>query len=541
VAARRSSMFGKAAAGRIVGTPEDDSLQGTDGNDVFDLRGGGYDSASGLAGRDVFYVGARAGSVEIDGGGNADIVILQGDYSDGLYLERIANLGHLGSLSLLSSANDLYGGGAAAANVYTLIASDRLVAAGQVLKVNAGGLGPGEPLFFDGSEETDGAFWIYGGKGYDTLRGGAGDDLFIFGPDGRYEYDRVDGGGGHDTIVLRGQYDTVFGDGGMTSNVETLRLLSSSDASFGGGGGGGPFHYTIELGDSSSRPGSLFTVDARGLQADETLVVDARDETDGPVRIHAGSGANYLFGGGGADQFVFGPGADPGAAVIHGGPGYDVLYLRGDHRVGLGFADMLNGVESVALLSRHDTGFGSGGGDGAFDYHLYLGDGVAAPGGSFTVNGSRLAADESMTIDGRDVLSGSLRIFGGAGDDELIGGAGADLIAGGGGGDILTGNGGADLFRFQSVGDGFDFIRDFAPGVDRIDLSRIDADPTAAGDQSFAFVGPETSAPPAGTVRVRYHDDIWVVEIHLDGDFLADLQIYLAPAGAPLTAADFLL
>ena len=59
-------------------------------------------------------------------------------------------------------------------------------------------------------------------------------------------------------------------------------------------------------------------------------------------------------------------------------------------------------------------------------------------------------------------------ISGGAGDDVLIAGAGADRVNGGAG---------ADTFLFWQVGDSragaADLIVDFAPGVDRLDLSRM--------------------------------------------------------------------
>lgn len=66
--------------------------------------------------------------------------------------------------------------------------------------------------------------------------------------------------------------------------------------------------------------------------------------------------------------------------------------------------------------------------------------------------------------------AGNDRLVGGAGDDALYGGAGDDLIIDGGGRDTLYGGPGADVFVFTP--DGIrDDIRDFEPGVDRIDLS----------------------------------------------------------------------
>ncbi|MBD0274831.1 MAG: calcium-binding protein [Acetobacteraceae bacterium] len=116
---------------------------------------------------------------------------------------------------------------------------------------------------------------------------------------------------------------------------------------------------------------------------------------------------------------------------------------------------------------------------------------------------------------GDDVLSGgggSDRLSGGAGNDTLSGGAGGDILSGGGGSDRLSGGAGADhlfggagadTFAFASVADRGDRVQDFrrAEG-DRIDLSAIDADPAAAGDQAFLFAdGVAFVAYQPGTVR----------------------------------------
>lgn len=64
-------------------------------------------------------------------------------------------------------------------------------------------------------------------------------------------------------------------------------------------------------------------------------------------------------------------------------------------------------------------------------------------------------------------------IWGMGRSDELIGGAGADRLIDGRGRDVLTGGPGADTFEF--IPDGrTDWILDFEPGIDLIDLSNFD-------------------------------------------------------------------
>ena len=79
--------------------------------------------------------------------------------------------------------------------------------------------------------------------------------------------------------------------------------------------------------------------------------------------------------------------------------------------------------------------------------------------------------------------------------DHLKGGADDDVLIGAGGVDQLTGGTGADHFVFMSVTNSTvgtpDTILDFEENVlgELIDLSRIDANTSMAGDQVFGFAG----------------------------------------------------
>jgi subtilisin-like proprotein convertase family protein len=169
------------------------------------------------------------------------------------------------------------------------------------------------------------------------------------------------------------------------------------------------------------------------------------------------------------------------------------------------------------------------GGDGA--------DRIVGNGAANTLNGGR-GNDLVLAGPGDDNISG------GFGDDTLYGEEGNDAIAGGPGKDVLGGGAGADVFTYASTqesaglgagGAGYDVILDFQPGIDRIDLSLIDANPWLPGDQAFTFI-------PGGLVGTAGQLTLVGNSLFGDtnGDRLPDLDIYLVNVFA-LGAADIVL
>jgi serralysin len=75
--------------------------------------------------------------------------------------------------------------------------------------------------------------------------------------------------------------------------------------------------------------------------------------------------------------------------------------------------------------------------------------------------------------------------------DVLLGGAGADLLYGGN--DAVK-----DIFKFNAISDSTTTARDkvynFTTGIDKLDLSGIDANRTVTGDQAFANTSIGTTA-----------------------------------------------
>ena len=124
--------------------------------------------------------------------------------------------------------------------------------------------------------------------------------------------------------------------------------------------------------------------------------------------------------------------------------------------------------------------------------------------------------------------------------DRLSGDDGANVITGGGGADTLAGRGGADRFVYaamtDSTPDAPDVITDFQLGLDKIDLSLIDANTTANNDQSFTFIGSAAFTGVAG--QLKYISGLLSGDVN--GDGIADFQISLTNNPA-LSASDLVL
>lgn len=271
------------------------------------------------------------------------------------------------------------------------------------------------------------------------------------------------------------------------------------------------FEFSIEVGDATMRyieehldevggaflPGSRWTPWSSALvgelqprfggKGDDVLLGSCEDDL-----LFGRAGDDLLIGAAGDDHLVGGAGADTlfgraGDDKLGGGPGRDTLW----------------------------------GGVGQ--------DVLAGDGGADVLRGG--AGDDSL--------------LGGDGRDTLKGGTGDDTLEGGNGRDLLTGGAGADVFKFTAVGQSGpaaarrDVITDFTKGLDRIDLSVIDADPALDDDQAFVFIGTaEFSAP--GQVRFELVDGKTTVFVNNDRD--AEFQMAIELIGSVnLTGDDFVL
>jgi Ca2+-binding RTX toxin-like protein len=381
-----------------------------------------------------------------------------------------------------------------------------------------------------GNDVLDGfgaADHLFGGEGTDTLRGGAGADVLDggLGIDTASYYTSADGvavdlaagtaNGGDaagDTLDnienLSGSNlgnDTLAGDAGANKlqgwgGDDVLRGAAGADVLDGGAGIDTASYYTsaagvtVDLGAGTASGG-----DAAG----DTLtgIENLSGSNLGNDTLSGNAGANKLQGWGGDDVLRGGAGAD----VLEGGAGIDT-------------ASYYSGAAGVKV----DLGAGTAiGGDAAGDVLS----------GIENLSGSNLGFDTLTGNAGANVLQGW------GGNDTLVGGAGKDT---------LTGGAGEDVFRFTALGDSVvganaDLITDFSHAqADEIELSAIDANTGAAGDQAFSFIGANLYSGVAGQLRFSIVNGVTTIAGDVNGDKVSDFHIILTGSIA-LVAADFVL
>lgn len=206
--------------------------------------------------------------------------------------------------------------------------------------------------------------------------------------------------------------------------------------------------YAIVAGAGSSSL-SVVALEAQGRMSLSDHVIDSRDtrfQNVSALTSFTVEGRPFLLAGGG----------DDGLSLLTLLPNGRLLYLGHQTRTASLPLDNLTALaaqvrgESVAV-------FAAGQGVGLMRLTLDLGP-LSAP----QIGG---AGAEALTGGAAgDLLSGGL------GNDTLKGGAGEDILMDGGGADSLYGGTGADIFVMSADAQG-DVIRDYQPGIDRIDLS----------------------------------------------------------------------
>lgn len=363
---------------------------------------------------------------------------------------------------------------------------------------------------------------IAGLAGNDVLSGASGDDILVDGAG----IDILSGGAGADVFV--------FTDDGLADYITDYNPAEDVlDLS-----GFGLLYSVSQLGIQSTASGAILTFfdEVIHITSHDGTPLDGSDFTDATITniqriplwgvvvdqsLIGTPGADTLIGGAGNDTISGGAGPD----VIDGGAGRDTVT----------FADATDGV--WVDLQNPNFMKGDALGDVITNVEVIIGTGKA----------DQLRGDSADN----ELHGGAFsdRLYGRAGDDLLFGEGGADALYGNLGADTMTGGPGAIRDRFiyfQTVdsrpGAGNrDIITDFQTGIDRIEISRFDADPNTPGNQAFDFI---FDAAFSGVGQVRYEKNAaaghTLVQADLDGDGTADFEVELTGL-IDLVAGDFLL
>ena len=467
---------GNVNQGRIiVGTGGADALDGTAGNDVIELKGGN-DTSNGNGGNDVFRWDMFDGSDTIDGGGPAQVNVLDvlGDQNNQQF-----TVGAWNGFGFLFTANDLN--------------SSKTVTVQQWIT----------NLDVHGGDGNDSLVVNNAGGDLQTITfwGDAGDNSVA--ASGIAKVFRIFGGDGNDTLVTGSAADTFYGNDG--------------DDFMNGGLGTDELNYAAIGRDLNVDLNITTAQNTGGAGFDTILNIENVVGGSGWDTLHGNTVANYLIGGAGNDKLLGGEGA---ANTLQGGTGNDTYFVEA---AGDTIVELLNeGTDSVQTTltsftlaanvenltkvgSSGFTGVGNGlanimtGGSGN-DYLVGFGgndtfiDGSGAntfQGG--TGNDIYAVQSNADTVtefvgEGNDQVQTFLSsytlaanveqlVFIGSSDHTGVGNSIANTFTGGAGTDVWTGAGGTDTYNFRTPGNGLDIVTDFnadnanAAEHDHIDLT----------------------------------------------------------------------
>ena len=499
------TIYGGSANDRLLTGSGDDYLDGGAGDDYLD-GGAGNDRLYGGIGSDTLY--GDAGNDLLDGGSGADFMA-GGTGNDVYYVDNVGDR--------VREAN-----GQGHDQVFSSISFSL---AGQYIEdliltgsANINATGNSLNNFLLGNS---GANVLNGGSGADEMRGGLGDDTYYVDHIGdrvfearNYGYDHIISSVNIDLAGIHVERVTLTGSANLNIKGNSLNnaLVGNGGNNIIDGGtgrddmrgeGGDDTYYVDNLrdrvferdGGGYDRVFSSVDFSLAGQYIEElTLTGTANLNATGNSlnnRIVGNDGDNVINGGRGAD-------------VMIGGKGDDTYYV--DHVDDRVIEYSGGGVDRIFSSVSYDIA-------GTYVQSLIL------------------TGDQDLNATGNSLRN---TLIGNSGDNILNGKGGRDTLIGGEGADVLYGGDAwaeaNDTFRFDDVSHSHagaaDRIMDLR-NDDIIDLSRIDADTTSAGNQAFDLV--DRLEGQAGQLALTYDaaSGYTMLQGDVDGDGQADFLVLL--------------
>ncbi|MHC8392103.1 retention module-containing protein [Pseudomonas sp. LB3P93] len=466
----------------VTATAADDTITGTDGNDIMVADIGGLTVVPGTNYNIAFMVDSSgsmsASSVSAAkdsltsvfntlkqsmGGNSGTVNIFLADFDNQVNKSVSVNLNDPNALILLKAVLDsmVSGGGTNYEDVFKTTAN-WFQSADAIANTGAKNLTyfitDGKPTYYQSGEQTNPT--LFGNVKLDDVITTTNYKLgqTYSGYLDSTHYLTIDNSG---TVTLQ-TYKNSKGGYWSSDELGTIRAEGNGtyELSYRDGNGSSTGSSAIDNStDSFALLGKVSTVEAIGLNKDVTLNDLKPYDTDKTpqTNIDPKDLANSIIGHTEATM--------PGSDTVNGGDGNDILF--GDLVSFNGIAG--EGYQAIQAFVAKETGVDVSK-VSTSNVHQYITEHYSA----FDVSGAHDGNDTLLGGAGNDILFGSGGndlLDGGKGNDILLGGSGNDSLMGGQGNDILIGGSGADTFVWKAGDTGSDVIKDFkASEGDRIDL-----------------------------------------------------------------------
>jgi VCBS repeat-containing protein len=330
-----------------------------------------------------------------------------------------------------------------------------------------------------------------------------------------------------DVLANDSDVDSAAGDSFSIVAINTAGLQGTASVN------GGNIVYTLGNAFQSLKAGATATEsltytiqDSKGAQSTETVTVTVVGANDGPVAVN--DGLTISEDAAALALNVLANDTDLDAGDTKTIVSLDTTDLQGTATIAA------NGSGVVYTVGQAFQYLDSGAALDTFTYTMRDSSGALSMARvTVTVLGAPEAppAGSIMGTTGDDEISsggGADTIFGGDGRDTIDGGDGNDVLIGGGERDDLTGGAGADTFQYALVSDSTvtvqDKINDFSLSEgDKIDLSQIDANTAAVGNNAFVIASGFSGV--AGQLVLTLNAGGYLVQGDINGDGVVDFQI----------------